>query len=80
MYTRSNTELKFTSKEDKESFVVGFLSLSHDKSCCLELVNKSNTTLEICFFGSIDKNLLKDLEELYGSVLIFNIDNANKHL
>ncbi len=80
MYTRSNTELKFNSKADKESFVVGFLSLYHDKSCCLELVNKSNTTLEICFFGSLDKNLLQEIEELYGSVLVFNTDNANKHL
>lgn len=75
MYTRSNTELKFNSKEDKESFVVGFLSLSHDKSCCLELVNKSNIKLEIYIFGSIDKNLIKDIEELYGSTLIIRVDN-----
>jgi hypothetical protein len=80
MNTRSNAELKFNSKEDKESFVIGFLSLCHDKSCCLELVNKSNTTLEISFFGSLDKKLLQKIEELYGSMLIFNIDNANKHL
>jgi len=77
MPKKSVTELKFNSNQDKESFVIGFLSIPHDSSCCMELINKSNTTLSIFIFGNLDKFLLKKIENLYGSALIFNAEHEN---
>lgn len=77
MYRKSKTELKFNSNQEKESFVIGFLSISHDSSCCLELVNKPNNSIHLLVFGVPDKILIKEIENLYGSALIFNAVHEN---
>jgi|GEM_PF-3189052 len=78
MHRKSKAELKFNSNQDKESFVLGFLSIYHDHDCCLELVNKPNATIQLFVFGSPDKILIKEIENLYGSALIFNAEHENK--
>jgi hypothetical protein len=66
------SRLCFDSLEHKQNFVMGFLSISHDKSCSLELINRSNQEIELCVFGEVESNVIKKIEQLYGVPLIFN--------
>jgi hypothetical protein len=69
---KTHAKLYFESFEDKQSFVEDFFTLSHEKTCFLEL-EYSSTKLEIQVHltGIPSKELLKQLEKIYGKELNF---------